>query len=47
MQNGARKGIWTDLMKPVVDKLSADDILNLAAYTASRGPMPDSRRSGN
>ncbi|HEY7442437.1 MAG TPA: c-type cytochrome [Vicinamibacterales bacterium] len=47
MQSGARRGVWTDLMKPVVQKLSADDMINLAAYTASRGPAPDSRRSGN
>jgi cytochrome c553 len=38
MQQGARKGVWTDLMKPVVAKLTADDMLNLAAYTASRTP---------
>jgi cytochrome c553 len=36
MQQGARKGVWADLMKPVVEKLSAEDMLNLAAYTASR-----------
>lgn len=47
MQQGVRKGVWADLMKPVVQKLTADDVLNLAAYTASRGPVPDSRRSGN
>jgi len=38
MQMGTRKGIWADLMKPVVAKLSADDMLNIAAYTASRPP---------
>src|SRR5262249_33844102 len=32
MQQGTRKGQWTDLMKPVVEKLSADDMLNIAAY---------------
>jgi cytochrome c553 len=47
MQQGARKGVWTDLMKPVVEKLTAEDMLNLAAYTASRGPVADPRRSGN
>lgn len=36
MQQGARHGMWTDLMKPVVAKLSQDDMLNIAAYTASR-----------
>ena len=38
MQVGARKGEWADLMKPVVAKLTADDMLNLAAYVASRNP---------
>jgi cytochrome c553 len=38
MQQGARKGLWTDLMKPVVAKLSDDDMLAIAAYTASRTP---------
>jgi cytochrome c553 len=38
MQQGARKGLWTDLMKPVVDKLSGDDMLNVVAYTASLKP---------
>jgi cytochrome c553 len=38
MQVGARKGIWTELMKPVVVNLSEEDMLNIAAYTASRMP---------
>jgi cytochrome c553 len=38
MQAGSRKGEWTELMKPVVDKLSAEDMLNIAAYCASRQP---------
>ena len=38
MQQGARKGPWTDLMKPVVTKLSDDDMLDIAAYTASMTP---------
>ncbi len=38
MQQGARKGTWTDLMKPVVAKLTAEDMLNIAAYAASRVP---------
>src|SRR5207248_7793342 len=38
MQQGARKGLWTELMKPVVAKLSEEDMLNIAAYTASRMP---------
>lgn len=38
MQQGARKGLWTDLMKPVVANLSEDDMLDIAAYTSSRHP---------
>ena len=36
MQQGARKGVWTELMKPVVAKLTNDDMLAIAAYTASK-----------
>jgi cytochrome c553 len=36
MQTGVRKGTWSDLMKPVVAKLTSEDMLNIAAYTASR-----------
>src|SRR5215470_10842506 len=35
MQNGLRKGPWVVLMQPVVDKMSADDILNVTAYVSS------------
>ncbi len=45
MQQGTRKGLWSDLMKGVVAKLSVDDLLNIAAYTASKGPTADSRRA--
>jgi cytochrome c553 len=38
MQQGARKGTWTELMKPVVAGLSEDDMLAIAAYTSSRTP---------
>jgi cytochrome c553 len=38
MQTGARKGTWSDLMKPVVANLTADDMIAIAAYTASRNP---------
>ena len=38
MQQGTRKGLWADLMKPVVAKLNNDDMLAIAAYTASRVP---------
>jgi cytochrome c553 len=36
MQNGFRNGVWTDLMKPVVAKLSNDDIVDIVAYVTSR-----------
>jgi cytochrome c553 len=38
MQVGARHGEWAALMKPVVQKLTEDDILALSAYVASRMP---------
>jgi cytochrome c553 len=38
MQQGARKGVWTELMKPVVAKLTDEDLLAIAAYTSSRMP---------
>jgi cytochrome c553 len=38
MQQGARKGTWTELMKPVVSKLSEEDMLNIVAYAASQKP---------
>lgn len=38
MQQGARHGTWTDLMKGVVAKLTDEDLLNIAAYTSSRTP---------
>jgi cytochrome c553 len=38
MQVGARHGQWTELMKPVVAKLGDEDLVNIAAYIASRMP---------
>lgn len=38
MKHGARTGEWTELMKPVVEHLSEDDLLDIAAYTASVRP---------
>jgi cytochrome c553 len=38
MQAGARHGVWTDLMKPVVAKLADEDFVNIAAYLSSRTP---------
>jgi cytochrome c553 len=36
MQSGNRHGEWTALMKPVVEKLTSDDMIDIAAYLASR-----------
>ena len=36
MQVGARNGEWTQLMKPVVAKLTSEDLVNITAYLASR-----------
>jgi cytochrome c553 len=38
MKTGARHGLWTPLMMPVVKGLSDDDMLAIAAYTASLKP---------
>jgi len=38
MQQGARNGAWTQLMKPVVANLSEEDLIDIAAYTSSRTP---------
>lgn len=36
MQAGARRGLWADLMKPVVANLTPGDVVNITAYLASR-----------
>ena len=38
MKAGARHGQWTELMKPVVAKLTDEDFVNIAAYVSSRMP---------
>jgi cytochrome c553 len=38
MQQGVRKGPWSALMKAAVEKLTVDDMIAIAAYTASREP---------
>jgi cytochrome c553 len=35
-QQGTRKGVWADLMKPVVANLTDEDMLAIAAYAASK-----------
>jgi len=38
MKDGARRGPWSELMKPVVDKMSVQDMVNVSAYAASLAP---------
>jgi len=38
MQQGARKGVWADLMRPVLAKLTNEDLVAIAAYSASLAP---------
>jgi cytochrome c553 len=38
MQQGIRKGPWSALMKTAVEKLTIDDMIAIAAYTATREP---------
>jgi len=38
MQVGARRGEWTELMKPIVAKLTDEDFVSIAAYLSSRMP---------
>jgi cytochrome c553 len=37
LHQGTRKGAWSPLMKPVVENLTSDDMLAIAAYVASLG----------
>jgi len=38
MQQGARHGVWSGLMKPVLSDLTEADMLAISAYAASRKP---------
>ncbi len=38
MQTGARTGTWVPLMKPVVDKMTLDDMIAVAAYIGTLEP---------
>jgi cytochrome c553 len=38
IQTGARHGVWSDLMKPVLSNLTESDLLDISAYAASRKP---------
>ena len=44
MQAGARSGEWTALMKPAVDKLTDEDLVDISAYVASLKPPAPSGR---
>jgi cytochrome c553 len=46
IQNGFRHGAWTDLMKPVVAKLTPDDMIAIVAYVSSR-PAASTSVSGS
>ena len=37
IQQGTRKGAWSPLMKPVLENLTQDDMLDIAAYVAAQG----------
>jgi len=39
MKEGTRRGPWSELMKPIVDKMSVEDMLNVSAYAASLAPQ--------
>ena len=38
LQTGVRNGAWSDLMDATVANLTVEDIVNIAAYTASLEP---------
>ena len=38
LQHGTRRGPWAPLMRAAVQKLTLDDMVAIAAYTASREP---------
>ena len=43
MKTGARSGISTALMRAVVEKLSVEDMVAIAAYVGARDPSPYGR----
>jgi cytochrome c553 len=46
MQSGARHGEWAELMKPVVVKLTDEDLVNITAYLASLMPPSSASSAG-
>jgi cytochrome c553 len=47
MQVGTRKGVWSQLMKPVVEKLTAEEMIAIAAYMASLPPQGRTNQSAS
>jgi cytochrome c553 len=45
MKTGARRGPWSEVMKPIVNQASAQDLMALSAYAASV-PAPTSGARG-
>jgi cytochrome c553 len=43
---GTRHGLWSELMKPVVEKMTAEDMLNASVYIASLAPQPGRAGAG-
>jgi cytochrome c553 len=46
MQHGARNGSWSALMQKAIANLSAEDIVAITAYIASR-PVPASTKAAS
>jgi len=44
MKEGARRGPWSEMMKPVLDKMSVQDMMNVSAYAASLAPAATGAR---
>jgi cytochrome c553 len=40
MKNGARRGPWSEVMKPIVSGMSVPDMMAVTAYAASLTPPP-------
>jgi cytochrome c553 len=46
-QQGTRKGLMSPMMKPAVEKLSSEDILDISAYVASRPVEEQAKTAAN
>jgi cytochrome c553 len=40
MKTGARRGPWSELMKPLLEKMSVQELMAVSAYAASLDPTP-------